>query len=328
MMPCRSGRVTTNQAVAVGSRALQPMRISCAPHAWRPSCRKMGHTSQTTGTRSSRGGRLLNSIRAERYLALFQMSSTDPRWMSPKSCLRSCVKQQGVTPPPEIDRHAAVEVEAGTVVDVAPLVRERWVSFPEQRIIGHEHVAEVLVAHRRRCHARGDEAEEIDTPFRGELPRSSHLVLVVLEDDELPLDERCVAAKCLPGSEKITHVLEDLLDVTVHPVLLIGLLCDPIQRDRHVLETATDNVPGVDRDRPVEVGADVRGDVVARSIVDDGEDVLVQERLAVIVQRDDEGVALHLVENPSVLVESHDALDPPQLVDSGRAPGAAQLARR
>src|SRR5262249_30167252 len=33
-----------------------------------------------------------------------------------------------------------------------------------------------------------------------------------------------------------------------------------------------------------------------------------------------------LVENPSILVESHDALDPPQLVDSGWAERAAQIA--
>src|SRR5262249_17748892 len=75
---------------------------SCAertPHRCAPSCLKTVHLSQIVSTRSSAGAVFEKSIRADRYILLFQISEMEFLWMLPKSCLSSCAKQHGVTPP-------------------------------------------------------------------------------------------------------------------------------------------------------------------------------------------------------------------------------------
>src|SRR5262249_25979199 len=109
-------------------------------------------------------------------------------------------------------------------------------------------------------------------------------MLVVFEHNELPLDERRLAAERLPRSEKAPHVIEYLVDVATDTVLFIRCLAHTVERHGDVLEAGLNDVLGIDRDGPVEIRAHICGDIVPGRVVDDGKYILVQEWLAVIVQ--------------------------------------------
>lgn len=77
---------------------------------------------------------------------------------------------------------------------------------------------------------------------------------------------------------------------------------------------------------PVQVRADVRADPIAPRMLDDREDIRVEQRLAVVVKRHDEGVILDLVENLLVLVEPEHSLPASDGLVTRRAQRAAQIA--
>src|SRR5262249_34274880 len=94
-------------------------------------------------------------------------------------------------------------------------------------------------------------------------------MLVVLEDDKLPLDERLIRLQSFFRGNQPPQIVERFGDVAAYTVLLIGLLRHPVDRHGDVIQAASDEVVDVNRSRPVEVRTNVRANPVAMSVLDD-----------------------------------------------------------
>ena len=175
-------------------------------------------------------------------------------------------------------------------------------------------------------HAHRHKADQINTQRLGHRLGLLNLMFVGLHDDELPLDNRCLAAARIAAPNQFGHVGHHAVKITADSVLEISFRGGTVQRDHQIFKAAVDQMVQVlarcDHQVRTQVGADIR----ALRVVDHLEDFLVDQRLAPVVQIRFKQIAPVRLEVVLEMLQRHHRLLAPEIIQAGWAQRTTQIA--